>query len=236
MAPGGEGSVTTTDDSILARALQLQAEARRRSDTAKDRDEAMRVAAEVESAEKLLDSLDNLLDMVAALREHSGDIELGELDSGLKSFEKHAGSGGLPSRQAVSAAVKKLSEVQQRVRTSFAAAWREWAGDAVRQLPTDRLALIGHGRAGAVNRALDFMRQAIVQVPGDPSEIARFVSQRAMVQHELLSVEDPGPHLRELLKQLQDGTTLDQLSDDDVAVLRARGWAPNILVKRADLD
>lgn len=222
--------------SIFTRALELQAEARKRGDSAKDRDDALRVATEVENAERLLSSLENSLDLVAALRGQNVEVDTGDLDSGLKNFEKHAGTGGLPSRQAVQSATKKIGEVQQRVRAAFGIAWRGWAGDAIRQLPTDRLALIGQGRAGPVNRALDAMEFASRQVPTDSADIAKFVHHRDLVRRELLSVEDPGPHLREVLKQLQEGTTLDQLTDDDIAMLRTRGWAANIRVKRADVD
>lgn len=224
------------DQSIFARALELQAEARKRGDTDKDREDALRVAAEVENAEKLLSSLENSLELVTALREQNVEVDTGELDSGLKNFEKNAGAGGLPSRHAVLSATKKIGEVQQRVRAAFGIAWREWAGDVIRQLPTDRLALIGQGRAGPVNHALTAMETASRQVPTDSAGIALFVRNRDLVRRELLSVEDPGPHLREVLKQLQEGTTLDQLTDDDIAVLRTRGWAANIQVKRADFD
>lgn len=222
--------------SVFARALELQAEARKRGDTAKDRDDALRVATEVENAENLLLSLENSLDLVSALRDQSVEVDTGQLDSGLKNFEKYAGAGGLPSRQAVQSATKKIAEVQQRVRAAFGLAWRAWAGNEIRQLPTDRLALIGQGRAGPVNRALDAMEIASRQVPTDSTGIAQFVHNGDMVRRELLSVEDPGPHLREVLKQLQEGTTLDQLTDDDIAVLRERGWSANILVRRADVD
>lgn len=222
--------------SIFARALELQAEARKRGDTAKDMDFALRVATEVENAEKLLSSLENSLDLVAALRDQNVEVDTVELDSGLKNFEKHAGTGGLPSRQAVQSATKKIGEVQQRVLAGFSTAWREWAANAIRQLPTDRLALVGQGRAGPVNRALDAMKTAGMQVPVDSAGITQFVHYRDMVRRELLSVEDPGPHLREVLKQLQEGTTLDQLTDDDIAVLRTSGWAANIRVKRDDVD
>ncbi|MCH9729247.1 MAG: hypothetical protein K0U84_06140 [Actinomycetia bacterium] len=222
--------------SIFARALELQAEARKRGDTDKDRDDALRVATEVENAEKLLLSLENSLQLVAALRGQNVEVDIGELDSGLRNFERHAGAGGLPSRQAVQSATKKIGEVQQRVRVAFSAAWREWAGNAIQQLPTDRLALIGKGSAGPVNRGLDAMKSAGMQVPTDSAAIAQFVHYRDMVRRELLSVEDPGPHLREVLKQLQEGTTLDQLTDDDIAVLRKSDWAANIRVKRVDFD
>lgn len=222
--------------SIFARALELQAEARKRGDTAKDRDDALRVATEVENAETLLSSLENSLDLVVALRDQNIEVDTPELDTGLKNFEKHAGTGGLPSRQAVQSATKKIGEVQQGVRAAFSTAWRAWAGSAIQQLPTDRLALIGQGRAGPVNRALDAMKSACMQVPTDSAAIAQFVHYRDMVRRELLSVEDPGPHLREVLKQLQEGTTLDQLTDDDIAVLRKSGWEANIRVKRADVD
>jgi hypothetical protein len=222
--------------SIFARALELQAEARKRGDTGKDRDDALRVAAEVENAEKLLSSLENSLDLVAALCRQNVEVETGELDSGLKNFERHSGSGGLPSRQAVQSATKKISEVQKRVSAAFGIAWRDWSGKAIRELPTDRLALIGQGRAAPVNRALEAMKSASMQVPNDSGVISQFLHHHSIVQRELLSVEDPGPHLREVLKQLQDGTTLDQLTDDDIDVLRQRGWAANILLKRADVD
>ncbi|MCH9732746.1 MAG: hypothetical protein K0U84_24305 [Actinomycetia bacterium] len=222
--------------SIFTRALELQAEARKRGDSANDTDNALRVATEVENAEKVLSSLRNSLDLVAALRSQDVEIAGMELDSGLKNFEKHAGKGGLPSRQAVQSATKKIAEVQQRVSATFGSAWRDWAANTIQQLPTDRLALIGQGRAGPVNQALDAMRSARFQVPTDSSAIAQFVRYRDMVRRELLSVEDPGPHLREVLKQLQDGTTLDQLTDDDIAVLRTSGWEANIRVKRADVD
>jgi hypothetical protein len=222
--------------SIFARALELQAEARKRGDTDKDRDDALRVATEVENAEKLLLSLGNLLQLVAALRGQNAEVDIGELDGGLRNFERHAGAGGLPSRQAVQSATKKIGEVQQRVRAAFGTAWREWAGNTIRELPTDRLALVGQGRAGPVNRALEAMKSSCLQVPTDSGAIAQFVHYRDMVGRELLSVEDPGPHLREVLKQLQEGTTLDQLTDDDIAVLRKSGWEANIRVKRADFD
>lgn len=222
--------------SILTRALVLQAEARKRGDTAKDRDDAMRVAVEAEAVERTLESVEKLLDLVAALRAQAVDIETGELDSGLKNFERYAGAGGLPSRQAVKSAGTKIGEVHQRVRAAFGSAWREWTATVIRQLPTDRLALIGQGSAGKVNRALEAMRSASTQVPTDSTSVLQFVHHRDLVLRELLSVEDPGPHLREVLKQVQEGTTLDELTDEDIAVLRERGWAASILVKRADHD
>lgn len=225
-----------SDTSIFLRALELQAEARKRSDTVKDRDDALRVATEVENAEKLLASLEDLLDVVAALRSNNVEVVISELDSGLRNFEKHAGDGGLPSQQAVQSAIKKIGEVQQRVRLAFSAAWREWAASVIQQLPTDRLALIGKGRAGPVNRALESMKSAVMQVPNDATAVVQFVHHRDIVRRELLGVEDPGPHLREVLMQLQEGTTLDKLTDDDIAVLRKSDWAPNIRVKRADFD
>ena len=222
--------------SIFARALELQAEARKRGDSTKDRDDALRVATEVEAAERLLLSLEDLLDLVAALRDLDVEVDTGALDSGLTNFERHAGTGGLPSRQAVQSATKKIGEVQQRVRAAFGTAWRDWAANVIRQLPTDRLALIGKGRARPVNDALGAMRSASMQVPTDPTAVSQFTHYRDLVRRELLSVEDPGPHLREVLKQLQVGATLEQLTDDDIAVLRDRGWAATILVKRADVD
>jgi len=235
MEKGGWRAVSS-DGSILVRALELEAEARKRGDTAQDRDDAVRVASEVENAEKMLSSLENSLDLVAVLREQAVEVETGVLDAGLRNFEKHAGAGGLPSRQAVQSATSKIGEVQQLVRMAFGSAWREWAGSMIRELPTDRLALIRQGRAAPVNHALNAMQAMTIQVPTDSAQISQFVHHRDLVRRELLSVEDPGPHLREVLKQIQEGATLDELTDDDIAVLRKRGWAAHVLVKRADLE
>ncbi|MFV1356929.1 hypothetical protein ABFV47_07640 [Mycolicibacterium fortuitum] len=223
--------------SVLTRALELQAKARRQGDTAKDRDEAARVAAEVENAENQLAVLEGLLDLVAELRALEVEVDTGDLASGLKNFEKYAGGGGLPSPQAVLAATRKIAEVQKRVREALGTAWQGWTGQVIRQLPTENISLIAQGKAGSVSRAVDAMRMASRQIPADSSTIALFVRNRDIVQRELSDVESLHPHLTVVLKQLQGGgTTLDQLTDDDIVVLREHGWAANILVKRADVD
>lgn len=227
----------SANGSIYVRALELQAEARKRGDTAKDIDDALRVAAEVENAERLLLSLEASLELVAALRDQDIAVEIGEIDRGLKNFERHAGAGGLPSWQAVQSATKRIGETQKRVHEALGTAWREWSGRVIRQLPTEKISLIGQGKAGSVNRIVDSMRAASLQVPTNLSTIATFTHNREIVQRELSTVESLHPHLTVVLTQLQGGgTTLDQLTDDDIEVLREHGWAANILVKRADVD
>ena len=225
-----------TTGSIFTRALELQAEARKRGDTSKDKEDALKVASEVETSEKLLEALQDSLEVLAALRAQQVEVDPGPIDTGLANFERHAGSGGLPSRRAVQSANNQIRDVQKRVRDALGTAWRKWSGEVINQLPTDRLALMGQGRAAPVNRALEDMRTSSFQVPAVSTAIANFVHNRDLVNRGLSAVEDPGPHLREVLKQLQEGTTLDQLTDDDIAVLRERGWATNVFVKRADLD
>lgn len=225
----------TQSKSILIRAQALKAEARRLGDSAKDKEDALRVANEVDTAEKHLDALEKSLAVAAVLRSQHMVVDLTALDEGLDRFVRHAGTG-LPSWKAVQSASATIKGVNARVSEALRAVWWAWTTEAINALPTDRLSLLGHAQAGLVNKMLEQLRAARSSVPEKPEAVTTFIRNRDKVNAELSAVEDPGPHLRAVLQQVQDGTTLAELSDDDIAVLRQRGWANHIVVRRANFE
>ena len=225
----------STPASIFDRAQLLCAEARRLGDSEIDRENAARVENEITNAHTLLDGLEELLQVVELLREQGIDVDTGPVDTGLDRFARHAGNG-VPSPKAATAARKALEEVKARVSERVIAAWFEWANGVVSAIPTDRVYLLDQARAKQVQADLTQLRALRGQKAIDPDVIARFDTLRNRVARALENVEDPGPHLRTVLQEVQHGTTLDQLSDDDIAVLRQRGWAKHIIVKREDFD
>ena len=160
-------------------------------------------------------------------------MDLSGLDDGRAAFARHA-AAGLPSNQVFTAARQKINGVISRVSEQLGAAWAQWTSEQLAGLPLIRIPLLGADEQKSVrDRRDELLKLSKVAVPTGP-DVGAFQSAAGLLRETLDEVPDPPQEILGLLQRLGERppVTLDQLTDDDIGLLRRAGIADQIEVRR----
>ncbi|SCF20999.1 hypothetical protein GA0070558_15120 [Micromonospora haikouensis] len=220
-----------TADSVLAKARALTAEANKLRAGAEAEENAKRVLTRVNEVNTALDGLEKVLDAVRKLRERGVRVVPTGLGDGRDTFEQLVGTG-LPPLRAFATAKSKIEAARQRISTELAQAWSAWTDASLRELPAHRLVMLppSERRSGQDSlRTLNKLSNVEVPTAGN---VLEFAVLQAGLKEELAALPEPLPELQDLLRRLGQRTTLDRLTDADIALLRRHGVADQIEVQR----
>jgi hypothetical protein len=222
--------------SVLEKAQAMTAEASRLQQGADAEHDAIRVSQRVEEITQVLVQLRQVVQAVDRLRAVSNSecVDLSGLDDGRAAFARHAASG-LPSNQVFTAAKRKINGVISRVSAELGIAWSQWTAERMAGLPLVRIALLEDEEERASARSLrDDLRQlARVPVP-TRADVNSFHSAAGTLMETLGQVSDQSEDLLALLQRLGERPplTLDQVTDDQIMLLRQADIADQIEVRR----
>jgi hypothetical protein len=221
--------------SVLEKAQAMKAEADRLREGEKGEQDAARVSHRVAEVTAALQGLGRVVGAVDRLHAVSGirTVDLSGLDEGRATFAGRA-RAGLPSNQVFTAAKQKINGVTSRVSEQLAAGWTQWTSEQVTGLPLIRIPLLAADeQKTARERRDELLRLAKITVPSS-ADIGTFQSTAGLLRDTLSEVPPPAPEILILLQRLGERppVTLDQLSDDDIGLLRRAGIADQIEVRR----
>jgi hypothetical protein len=221
--------------SVLEKARAMTAEASRLRQGADAEHDANRVSQRVEEVTQVLLQLRQMAGAVDRLRAVSGSecVDLSGLDDGRAAFARHAASG-LPSNQVFTAAKQKVNGVISRVSTQLGVAWSQWTAERMAELPLVRITLLdADEQRSARARRDELQRLAKIPVPTS-TDVSMFQSAAGILQETLSEVADPPQEILALLHRLGERPplTLDELTDNQISLLRQADIADQIEVRR----
>ena len=221
--------------SVLEKAQAMTAEAARLREGEKGEQDAARVSQRVDEVTVALQGLGRVVGAVDRLHAVSGTrtVNLSGLDEGRPTFAGRA-RAGLPSNQVFTAAKQKINGVTSRVSEQLGAAWAQWTSEQLAGLPLIRIPLLdADEQKSARERRDELLKLAKIAVPSS-ADIGTFQSTAGLLRDTLSEVAPPPPEILALLQRLGERppVTLDQLSDDDIGLLRRAGIADQIEVRR----
>jgi hypothetical protein len=220
-----------TTESILTKARALKADAVRLRAGAEAEENARRVLNRVDELSTTLDGLEQALDAVRKLRARGVEVVLPPLDDGRLAFEQHAGTG-LPPQRAFTTAKAKIEATVQKVRAELAPAWATWTAAQITGLPVHRFVMLPLSERSNGQRSFSTLTKlSKIEVPS-AGNVAEFAVVHSGLKEDLEALPEPLPELQGLLQRLGQRTTLDQLTDADIALLRQHDVADQIEVQR----
>ena len=217
-------------ESIRDKALSLASEARRIGAGQQAEDNAHRVRTAVDELSRALAELKISVDVAHKLNEYGSTIDLTRLDDGLTLFTQRSGNG-LPSVQAVNGACRTVSNVRTRINAQVKEAWASWCEARFSELRLERLPVLQDDEAPAAEKSLNNLRK-LAKGEARAAAVREFAIGQSELRRQLDEAPDPEPGVLALLDRLRVGTTLDNLSDSDIALLRNRRLAGSIDVRR----
>lgn len=220
-----------TTESILTKARALKADAVRLRAGAEAEENARRVLNRVDELHTVLDNLEQALEAVRRLRERGVEVVLPPLDDGRAAFEQHAGSG-LPPQRAFTTAKAKIEATAQKVRAELAPAWAGWTSALIAGLPTHRFVMLPPNERSIGQRSFSTLTKLSKTEVPSAGNVVEFAVVHAGLKEELEALPEPLPELQDLLQRLGRRTTLDQLTDAEIALLRQHDVADQIEVQR----
>ncbi len=220
---------------VLEKALAMTAEANRIRLGAEAELEAARVSQRVDETLELLLGLRRLIGAASRLNAASGAelVGLSGLDDGRATFARHA-STGLPSNQVFTAANQKIKGVIARLSGQLGAAWSQWTAERIAGLPLARISLLSADeQQSARSRRDDLARLARNPMPTS-TDVSMFASAAAILSETLNQLPDPPQEVLTLLERLgkRPFLTLDELTDEQIALLRQADVANQVEVRR----
>ncbi len=227
MTEPGEGR------SILERAQRMQAEVRRLDASAGAEQAARSTAQRVGELETALGDLAAHVRVGQALAAHASvEVALDDVRDGLAELQRHA-AVGLPKDRVVSAARRKVDATAERVADRNQRAWHEWTTAAHAQIPANRLAGLDREHQATARRLIVELGRLRDRPKPTVTDIAEFSAKHAAVLEELAAAADASDELLELLSRLDARTTtLRDLTDADIALLREHGMDNEVEVRR----
>ncbi len=225
----------SSGQSVLDKAQAMTAEASRLRQGEKAAQDAARVSQRVDEVTEALLRLRGVVGAVSRLHAVSGtrSVDLSGLDEGRAAFARHA-AAGLPSNQVFTAARQKINGVISRISEQLGVAWAQWTSEQLAGLPLIRIPLLGaDGQKSALDRRDELLKLSKIAVPTGP-DVGAFQSATGLLRETLDEVPDPPQEILALLQRLGERppVTLDQLTDDDIGLLRRAGIADQIEVRR----
>ncbi|BEL10794.1 hypothetical protein Q0Z83_089850 [Actinoplanes sichuanensis] len=220
-----------TSESVLVKARALNAEANKLREGAEAEDNAKRVLTRVDELNTALDGLQRALDAVQKLRERGAEVALPPLDGGREAFGQLVGTG-LPPQRAFATAKTKIEGTWQQIESNLKQAWAAWTARLAADLQVQRLVMLPPSDRRSNQSSLNTLSKlGKVDIPS-AGNVLEFAVVYASLKETLDALPEPLPELQALLKRLAERTTLDRLSDADVALLRQHDVADQIEVQR----
>lgn len=226
----------TSPSSVLEKAIALTAEAARLREGADAEHDAERVSQRVAEIIELLQHLSRIVVAVHRLRALSGldCVDLSDLDDGRHAFARHSASGP-PNNQAFNAAKRKISGVIDRVSAELGDEWSQWTAERMAGLPLVRIAFLEteQDRASAQERRDELQKLARLTAP-TRADVNSFHSSAGTLLETLSQMSDQPDELLPLLQRLGErpALTLDDVTDDQIALLRQTRIADQIEMRR----
>jgi hypothetical protein len=223
--------------SVLELARAVTKAANRISDDAEVQLRAAQVLKRVDEVTEALGQLDKAVTAARRLAVASGTdaVSLTGLDEGRQTFARNADKDlELPSNLAFTNAKSKINAVTQRVSAELAIAWTQWTDQEMAKVPKLRIPLLGQeDQRRANDRWADLVKTARVATP-TVTDIIALKSALDYLHEELALLPDPPGEVLAILGRLgqRRGVTLAELTDGEIAVLRAAGVADQIEVRR----
>jgi len=208
---------------LVDRALTLTAAANRLMAGERERTEAERVRKRVSEMEQALEGLAGVVHLAESLAALSGDpIDTSAVSRGLPSFAEHA--AGRPSDTVFNRAKATITASTTAIRQAVTAGWATWAGQALRDLPLTRLAVLPAEARAAMGEQERTLRALAQRSSVTAAQMQRFGEVRAALGGALDTVVDPPLELRLLLERLEQGPVpLGHLDDREITLLRQVG-------------
>lgn len=221
--------------SVLEKARAMTAEASRLRQGEQAEHDAARVSQRVNEVTEALLRLRGVVGAVGRLHAVSGtrSVDLSGLDDGRAAFARHA-AAGLPSNQVFTAARQKVNGVISRVSEQLGSAWAQWTSERLAELPLIRIPLLdADEQRSARDRRDELLKLSKISVPTS-TDVNAFQSTAGLLRETLSQVPDPPQEILALLQRLGERppVTLEQLTDDDISLLRQAGIADQIEVRR----
>ena len=221
--------------SVLEKARAMTAEASRLRQGEQAEHDAARVSQRVDEVTEALLRLRGVVGAVGRLHAVSGtrSVDLSGLDDGRAAFARHA-AAGLPSNQVFTAARQKVNGVISRVSEQLGSAWAQWTSERLAELPLIRIPLLdADEQRSARDRRDELLKLSKISVPTS-TDVNAFQSTAGLLRETLSQVPDPPQEILALLQRLGERppVTLEQLTDDDISLLRQAGIADQIEVRR----
>jgi hypothetical protein len=214
---------------VRDKALALAGEARRIGLSQQEESAAVAVASRLRTLQAELAKLQTTLRTAGEFNAHGGAILLTPIDDGLGRFRQRAAEG-VPSNQALDAAIRAVQGVEGRVRKALRDAWRPWCLQRLSELRQDRLvALLPAEAAGARAALTDLKNLSRDEI--SVAAIKHFALSHRELRAQLDNAPDPDPALLDLRQRLETGTTLDKLSQDELRLLYDRQLASSVTVR-----
>jgi hypothetical protein len=225
----------SSGSSVIEKAQAMKVEADRLREGEKGEQDAARVSQRVDEVTVALQGLGLVIGAVNRLHAVSGTrtVALSGLDEGRATFARHA-KAGLPSNQVFTAARQKINGVTSRISEQLGAAWAQWTSEQLTGLPLIRIPLLDTGeQKTARDRRDELLKLSKIGVPSS-TDIGTFQSTAGLLRDTLSEVPPPPPEILALLQRFGERPpmTLDQLTDDDIGLLRRAGIADQIEVRR----
>lgn len=225
----------TQPTSVFDKAQALQAEAIRLQDGAVADAEAARLSNRVSETSRLLDALDQVVASVQQLQTVGGaqSVDLAGLHDGRANFARHAATGA-PSDRVFTTAQQKIREVTDRVGRQLVSAWSAWTESRTAELPLVRLTLLEADAQDSARRRRDDLQKIAKKTAPTASDITLFQTSFGLLKEVLDEVNDPPADVLALLDRLgrRPSPTLNDLTDEQIALLRETGIANQIEVRR----
>lgn len=219
--------------SVLEKARAMTAEANRIQQGAEADHEAARISQRVEEIGELLLQLQQLINAARRLNAAHGSVDVSGLDDGRAAFARRA-SSGLPSNQVFTAAKVKINGVISRLRTKLGAAWSQWTSERIAELPLARISLLSADERESARSRRDELARLARNVVPTSTDITMFTSAADLLSETLSQLPDPPQEILSLLERLgqRPPPTLDELTDEQIALLRRADVANQIEVRR----
>ncbi|GIH51962.1 hypothetical protein [Microbispora rosea] len=226
--------MTETSSSILNKALRIQSVSRALDLGQKDEQQKQHVRERVQALRIAINALERKISLAWTLQEATGiTIDLSSADLGREDLSRKAAQDGLPSNQAFNAATRKLKAATEGIAADIAGNWRIWASDQLGLLPTGRAIMLESGLQKQVREELRRLKSLADSTDISSSSIRLFITGLTGIRETLADAQDPPGPLIALLERIgMQSLTLNQVSDEEIALLRTYSMDHEITLRR----
>lgn len=203
--------------SVLEKAQELTVRARTYSDGARERDERTRIGTALADVARALTELRAAAEAYRTARDAGVPVHALTVPADLVTRS----SDGLPSSQALVAARRRVAALSGSAREALDSSWRDWAQaelDTANFGRVSRLGIQHRHRAEDLQRRL---RSTVTSKKVVAEQIDGFCRDLSELEQMLTSIREDDPVVL-LLNRIRKGhTTLADLTDEEIGVLRA---------------
>jgi len=209
--------------SVLEKARELQNQARHIAEAQKDAVQQERVVRRIDEVRSALEKATGQAGIAQLLRERTGQsVGCASLVSAYERFEAKS-RGGLPADRVFTEAQRALEQCAKEIAAAIREAWAQWARTCVSGVSSARFAALAPAERREAEALLRDMRGYAERRSVDGAAIRSFCAAHdevlRLVEHAPSEVP---PQLAELIERIDaGGLTLRDLSEDDIALLRA---------------